>query len=608
MVMMALPDAPAAFRVAEGGIRIDAVGLTKTVGGGRTTLLRDVSLSIQPRELVAIVGASGAGKTTLMDALTGFRPVTSGRVLFRGEDAIAAPAVFHDRLGYVPQDDLIHRQLTIEQGLAYTARLRLPEGTSEDAIAWRVDEVLEEVELNERRHVAVHKLSGGQRKRASIAAELISRPPLLFLDEPTSGLDPGLDLRLMLLLRQLADEGRTVVLTTHAVANLAVCDKIVFLGHGGRLCFFGAPAEALAFFGVRGLPEVYAMLDQDPDACAAWEAAYRNSAYHARYIAAPLAESAESTPTAAGEATSDEREPPPAWRQFATLTRRYVRLLWSDKPTLAFSVLQAPVMGLFLGMVAGSGVFGAGKPFSAAQVTLVLLMIFNLWIGANTASREVVKENPIYLRERLVNLRVPPYIFSKALVLAVLGVIQTACYVGVVLLFTGSPTHGVFLPAWLELMLTVWLTGVAGMAMGLFISAAAANLDLALSITPSSIIPQMLLAGALFALPGSVDSLSNATIGKWAVNALGTTADLNRMYYAAAAELPSDERVTALLGQVVFNPHSYDDDPGPKSIEAARESRRPHLLKTWAVLVGWVAGFIGLASAAQWRKDRVWRR
>jgi ABC transport system ATP-binding/permease protein len=235
-------------------------------------------------------------------------------------------------------------------------------------------------------------------------------------------------------------------------------------------------------------------------------------------------------------------------------------------------------------------------------------MIFNLWIGANTASREIVKENPIYLRERLVNLRVPPYIFSKALVLTALGVIQTACYVGVVLLFTGSPAHGVFLPAWLELMLTVWLTGVAGLAMGLFISATAANLDLALSITPSSIIPQMLLAGALFALPGSVDFLSNATIGKWAVNALGTTADLNRMYYAAAADLPSDDRVRALLGQVVFDPHSYDDDSGPKSIEAARESRRPHLLKTWAVLVGWVVGFIGLACAAQWRKDRVWRR
>jgi ABC-type multidrug transport system ATPase subunit len=603
-----LDEVPAAFRVIDGGIRIDALGLTKTVGGGRTALLRDVSLSIQPRELVAIVGASGAGKTTLMDALTGFRPVTGGRVLYRDGDTAAAPAAFRDRLGYVPQDDLIHRQLTIEQGLAYTARLRLPEGTPEDEIARRVDEVLAEVHLTERRRLAVHRLSGGQRKRASIAAELISRPPLLFLDEPTSGLDPGLDLRLMLLLRQLADEGRTVVLTTHAVANLAVCDKIVFLGHGGRLCFFGSPAEALAFFGVAALPEIFAMLDQDPAAAATWEAVYRDSAYHARHIAAPLAETAASTPTATADAPDDDRVTTSTRRQFATLTRRYVRLLWSDRPTLAFSVFQAPVMGLFLGMVAGSDVFGAGRPFSTAQVTLVLLMIFNLWIGANTASREIVKENPIYLRERLVNLKVPPYVLSKALVLALLGVVQTACYVGVVLLFTGVPAHGVFLPAWLELMLTVWLTGVAGLAMGLFISAASANLDLALSITPSSIIPQMLLAGALFALPGSVDFLSNATIGKWAVNALGTTADLNRMYYAAAADLPNDDRVTALLGQVVFNPDSYDDDPGPKSIASARESRRPHLLKTWTVLLAWVAGFLALACAAQWRKDRVWRR
>ncbi len=154
--------------------------------------------------------------------------------------------------------------------------------------------------------------------------------------------------------------------------------------------------------------------------------------------------------------------------------------------------------------------------------------------------------------------------------------------------------------------MTVWVTGVAGSAMALFISAAAANLDLALSITPSSIIPQMLLAGALFALPAQVDVMSNATIGKWAVNALGTTADLNAMYYAGAADLPDDPKVTALLGQVVFDPHSYDDDPGPKTPEASRASRRPHLLKQWGVLAAWEFLFLGLTCLTLKRKDRIW--
>ena len=588
------------------GVRIDALDLTKTIDGGQTTLLHGVSLTIRSRELVAIVGASGTGKSTLMNALTGFQPASSGQVLLNGADSYRQFDAWRDKLGYVPQDDLVHRQLTAAQGLYYTARIRLPAGTPEAEFDRRVDEVLDEVELTDRRDVPVHRLSGGQRKRVSIAAELISGPRLLYLDEPTSGLDPGLDLRLMRLLRRLADEGRTVVLTTHAVANLTICDKVVLLGQGGRLCFFGTPGEALAFFGVHSLPEIYAVLDQEPGASEVWEAAYHRSDYHRRHVAEPQAELTAAAPSDAaaphpsGGATS-------SWSQFLTLTRRYVRLLWSDKPTLVYSMAQAPLMGLFLGMVAGTDIFGSGRPFATAQVALVLLMIFNLWIGASTASREIVKENPIYLRERLVSLKVPPYILSKALVLAALNVIQTACYVGVVLLFTGSPADGAFLPAWLELMLTVWIVGVAGSAMGLFISAASANLDLALSITPSSIIPQMLLAGALFALPPSVDFLSNATIGKWGVNALGTTADLNRMYYTAAANLPDDPRIAALVGQIVFDADNYDEDPGPKSVTEGRESRQAHLLGNWAVLIGWVALFTGLACAAQRRKDRAWR-
>ena len=588
------------------GVRIDALDLTKTIDGGQTTLLHGVSLTIRSRELVAIVGASGTGKSTLMNALTGFQPASSGQVLLNGADSYRQFDAWRDKLGYVPQDDLVHRQLTAAQGLYYTARIRLPAGTPEAEFDRRVDEVLDEVELTDRRDVPVHRLSGGQRKRVSIAAELISGPRLLYLDEPTSGLDPGLDLRLMRLLRRLADEGRTVVLTTHAVANLTICDKVVLLGQGGRLCFFGTPGEALAFFGVHSLPEIYAVLDQEPGASEVWEAAYHRSDYHRRHVAEPQAELTAAAPSDAaaphpsGGATS-------SWSQFLTLTRRYVRLLWSDKPTLVYSMAQAPLMGLFLGMVAGTDIFGSGRPFATAQVALVLLMIFNLWIGASTASREIVKENPIYLRERLVSLKVPPYILSKALVLAALNVIQTACYVGVVLLFTGSPADGAFLPAWLELMLTVWIVGVAGSAMGLFISAASANLDLALSITPSSIIPQMLLAGALFALPPSVDFLSNATIGKWGVNALGTTADLNRMYYTAAANLPDDPRIAALVGQIVFDADNYDEDPGPKSVTEGRKSRQAHLLGNWAVLIGWVALFTGLACAAQRRKDRAWR-
>ncbi|MFL5000466.1 MAG: ATP-binding cassette domain-containing protein [Xanthobacteraceae bacterium] len=585
------------------GIRVDAIGLGKTINRGKQALLREISLSFRPSELIAIVGASGAGKSTLLDALTGFRQATSGTVLINGQDLYTQPAA-RDALGYVPQDDIVHRQLTVERALRYNARLRLPDDTSDDEIERRVQEALAEVELADRRDVAIDRLSGGQRKRVSIAVELVSRPQLLYLDEPTSGLDPGLDRQLMMLLRRLADDGRTVVLTTHATSNIAICDKVVFLGRGGRLCFFGAPQEAHHFFGVSTFAEIYAALEHDTRAAAEWEERYRVSPYYSRYIGTRIAEHLLATD---GRITARTVEPKDsAWRQFQTLTRRYLRLLWSDKPTLAYLIGQAPLMALFLAMVSGAEVFRLGQPFANAQVALTLLMIFNLWIGANTACREIVKERPIYRRERLANLRIGPYVASKVVVLAILNLFQTVLYVGVFELWSGAPANGVFLPAWLELMLTIWITGIVGSAMALFISAAAANLDLALSITPSSIIPQMLLAGALFALPAQVDVLGHAMIAKPAINALGTTADLNAMYYASAADLPDTPKVTALLGQVVFNPHSYDDNPGPKTPEAARGSRRQHLLKQWGVLAAWELLFVGLTCLTLKRKDRTW--
>lgn len=591
-----------------GGVRLEALRLSTTVDGGRVTLLREISLVIQPREFVAIVGASGTGKTTLLDALSGLRPATSGTVRINGVDSYQHPHAYAGRFGYVPQDDIIHRELTVQEGLGYAAQLRLPDGTPAGTLKQRVADVLEEVDLADRRNLAIGRLSGGQRKRVSIAVELLSRPELIYLDEPTSGLDPGLDLRMMLLLRRLADEGRTIVVTTHATSNITLCDKIVFLGSGGRLCFFGTPQETLTHFGVESFAAIYATLDDDQDGAEAWEHRYSTSPYHERYVSGPLAGAAPAPDgpghPAPGPTAMDEGRPVSAWQQFGILTRRYVRLLWNDRPTLAFLIGQAPLLGLCLALVSGADIYRDGASFAKAQVALVLLMILNLWVGANTASREIVKEQAIYRRERLVVLRVVPYVLSKLTVLSALNLVQTVLFVSVVALYTGVPDSGVFLPTLLELMLTVWMTGVAGSAMGLAISGAAKNLDLALTLTPTAIIPQMLLCGALFALPAPIDLLGNATIGKWAINSLGTTADLNRMYYATVAGLPQDTSAHALLGEVVFDPHSYDRHPGPKTPEASRESRAPHLLLNWSVLAGWVVLFTGLACLLVKRKDR----
>ncbi len=240
-------------------IRIDAQNLRKT-GNNNVTLLNNISLAVPPRKFVALVGGSGAGKSTLMDALNGLRPAQQGKVLYNGQDYYRNIPAFSTLLGYVQQDDIVHRDLTVERALYYAAKFRLPSDFTNEQIEQRIADVLEDVEMTARRKLLVKKLSGGQRKRVSIAMELLANPSLFFLDEPTSGLDPGLDRKMMYLLRKLADAGHTVVLVTHATNNINACDYVCFLAQGGRLAYFGPPDEAKSYFGKTDFAEIYTSL------------------------------------------------------------------------------------------------------------------------------------------------------------------------------------------------------------------------------------------------------------------------------------------------------------------------------------------------------------
>ncbi len=229
-------------------IRIDAKNLWQ-YGDKQKVLLNDISLVIPAGKFVAIVGGSGAGKSTLMDAMNGVRPAKSGQVLYNGQDYYRSKASFSTQLGYVPQFDIIHKNLTVERALYYTAKMRLPSDTPNDEIKQRIDEVLNDVDMADRRKQPIHTLSGGQQKRVSIALELLSEPNVLFLDEPTSGLDPGLDRKMMLLLRTLADKkGHTIVLVTHATNNISNCDLVCFLAPGGHLAYYGPPERGQNLF------------------------------------------------------------------------------------------------------------------------------------------------------------------------------------------------------------------------------------------------------------------------------------------------------------------------------------------------------------------------
>ncbi|MGH2631764.1 MAG: FHA domain-containing protein, partial [Tepidiformaceae bacterium] len=268
-------------------VGLDAVGLNQNIGKG-VNLLKNLSFSIRPNEFVAVVGTSGAGKSTLLGALSGLKPASDGEVLINGAPLYENFNAFRTTIGYVPQDDILHKELPVARALEYAAALRLPDDTTQVERAERVQTVLKTLGLEERRDVPIGSLSGGQRKRVSIGAELLTEPGLFFLDEATSGLDPGIEGQLMRLLRQLADDGHTIVLITHATKNVMLCDQVAFLARGGYLAYYGPPDKALEHFGVADFDGIYEKLESElsPEE---WANRSKQSEIHDQYVTQRLA-------------------------------------------------------------------------------------------------------------------------------------------------------------------------------------------------------------------------------------------------------------------------------------------------------------------------------
>lgn len=583
-------------------IRIDALQLKK-VGNNATILLDDISLSIPPRKFVALVGGSGAGKSTLMDALNGLRPAQTGTVLYNGVDYYHNLAAFNTQLGYVPQDDIVHRELTVERALYYAARLRLPSDFTQKQIQWRIDEVLEDVEMSDRRGLLVNKLSGGQRKRVSIALELLANPGIFFLDEPTSGLDPGLDRKMMALLRRLADRGRTVILVTHATNNINTCDYVCFLAQGGRLAYFGPPNEAKVFFEKTDFAEIYSTLEptkEQPDIPAQAAARFRASADYQRYVAEPLQQESRrsvSETTASNNAITQRQaqrnRQGKGWSQFLLLSTRYMELLKNDAGNLLILLLQAPIIAVMLVLMTrfeiGTGVFDANKlvqchtqiltssgplalpqanqtalincsevltflkndprgqsfaqskgnvhqalqdfiiegPGTDAQKVLFIMAFATVLFGCINGTREIVKEAAIYRRERAVNLGIIPYMFSKISVLGVLCLFQSAVMTFIVEI--GEPLQqGIVLSPILETYITLCLTSLTGLMIGLAISAIAPNNDRAISFVPIILLPQVIFSGAIIPLKDWLTQILAVVFPtRWAMAALGSSIGLH---------------------------------------------------------------------------------
>ena len=556
-----------------GGVGISAEHVVKKVGRGknRKTIANDVTLTIQPNTFVAIIGGSGAGKTTLLNCISGMTGMTSGDVLINGESIRTGGKNVKSLLGYVPQQDIVYDSLTLERMLYYSAKLRMPPDTSSREIKQKIDETLEIVELKDHRNTFISKLSGGQKKRASIAVELLDSPKVFFLDEPSSGLDPGTEKHLMQMLKRLALSGRTVVMVTHTVQNIDLCDGVICMGRGGKLCFSGAPAEALRFFGKDRMTDIYDELNEHSDA---W--ADRFAQYSSR--------GGESAPRSSGAVEKVAERRGSQLRQFRVMTARYIEILLNSRFRFILLMVMPIVLTLLvclafqadgnflnvmLKLMAGRNhsIQRVTYPFLKAADTMTLMFAFScavFWTGIFNSIQEVSKERPIYRRERFSGIGVTPYILSKFVPLAALCLIQSAVMTGILTFMThttaavggnlaeavdvatlmesgateasaisyGMRSGGILLGSglmWLETFLTTFLCALSAMCLGLLISTLVSN-EMALVLCPICLMPQILFSGIVTKLSGITESISNFISCKWSCVAYLVSARVNELY------------------------------------------------------------------------------
>jgi ABC-type multidrug transport system ATPase subunit len=450
-------------------------------------LLDHVTLDVHAGEVIAIVGPSGSGKTTLLEALAGVRVPTSGRI----------ETAEHDRpMGYVPQEDIVHRELTVASTVRYAARLRLPSGTSRDEIESTVARTLALLGLTERRDLAVGALSGGQRKRVSIATELVVRPGVCFLDEPTAGLDPTSAAALVEALRSLADHGTSIVMTTHNLADLRVADRLVVVGTGGRVVFDGAPHEAPRHL-----------------------VGFAGDAPRDRLPVLRDVRTARPEPDPFGVITSGRHT---WWEQTRILTRRNLDLMVRNRMSMAIMTGSPLLVVAMFSVLFPPHAFDAGHRDAPTMLSVTYWLAFaGFFFGLTFGLLQICTELAIVRRERLVTIDVGPYLIAKAAVLLpVLGAVD-ALMIATLRWLDRLPATG------LSDATTLWaLLGVdalAGLALGLLASASVSNAAQAALALPMLCFPAVLFSGAILPVASMTNvgtAIASVISDRWAFEAL----------------------------------------------------------------------------------------
>lgn len=496
----------------EEGLRLESVGFTVRDGRRPKALLRDIEFEAGHGQLLAVIGPSGAGKSTLMGVLTGAKRPSSGSVRFDHQDIVNNYAALRTRIGFVPQDDILHKSLSIRAALEYAARLRLPADTTRAERREQVNRVLGQLDLHEQAETKVSKLSGGQRKRASVAMELLTEPALLILDEPTSGLDPAMDKQVMDTLRLLANAGRVVVVVTHNVANLDVCDRVVLLAKGGLPAYLGAPDAILGYFQAPNWAGVFKQASEFPEQL---YGRFRENVPQLPRRAGPATRPVEAGgPVSAGAAAAGRAAAvtggpvagaSSSGRQFRAVMARQLSLLWADKGYFAFLSLLPLVLGVLALVVPGTRGFGVPdqKDLGEPSQLLVVLVFGAAFMGMALSAKDLVTEREIFRREKAVGLRPAPYLFAKALVFTGICLAQSLVMTAIVLWGKPAPDNQLLpgLPG-TEVFIAIALTACVCAFLGLAMSAWVRSADQVMPLLVVTAMAQLVLSGGLIPVTG----------------------------------------------------------------------------------------------------------
>ena len=544
--------------VDDGLVTFAAQDLVVRVGGGKV-LLDHVTFPIPEKCLLGVIGPSGAGKSTLLGALTGTKPADTGTVLYDNRDLYQDYAELRYRIGLVPQESVLHTQLTARRALQYSAELRFPADTGAAERDQRVDEVMAELGLTKHANTRADRLSGGQLKRVNVAQELLTRPSLLFLDEPTSGLDPGLDKSVMEQMKDLAHDGRTVIVVTHSVDNLDQCDRLLVLVPGGRIAFYGPPSDGLSYFGKARWAEVFQDFERYPDRD--WAAEYMASPAYAQYVLGqrPKPPVQRQGPLDAQEAPVHRRG---ALQQMTTLTKRYVRVIASDRGFMLFTGLTPLLLGVLIRLLAGKNGLANTPANTNATTVLILLVICAVLSGTASSLWEIVKERAIYRRERSAGLSSGAYLASKLIVLGAISIIQSAVFVLIGLGGVPGPSKGGVpgLPPIIQILIAIAALGLASMCLGLLVSAMVSTSEKAVPFLVMLTLLQVVLSGGLLKLGTGLAQFAYIAPSRWGLAATASTINFNAFkaagpladpfYAPTAANWLRD--VVALIGLAVL--------------------------------------------------------